>query len=124
MLYKHFKGGLYHVKEITKDSETLKNRVSYQSVRNGVTWSRAIEDFNDVVYVNEEWVPRFEIITEYTWEEVQAFANYFSKVCPNYLSLGNAFQLYDTFEDTKNTVVFKKNKNTNLWKITKRKGIN
>lgn len=63
-VYKHFKGHLYKVLNIGKDSETLEKVVIYQNIENGNVWVRPYEMFNSLVdkekYPNVKQKYRFE----------------------------------------------------------------
>ena len=63
-IYKHFKGHLYKVLNIGKDSETLEKVVIYQNIENRDVWVRPYEMFNSLVdkekYPNVKQKYRFE----------------------------------------------------------------
>jgi hypothetical protein len=44
-LYKHFKGGLYRVLYIAKDSDTLEDVVVYTNEIKGFVWTRKLSDW-------------------------------------------------------------------------------
>ena len=64
-IYKHFKGHLYKVLYIGKDSETLEKVVIYQNIENGDVWVRPYEMFNSLV--NKEKYPNVK--QKYRFEE-------------------------------------------------------
>lgn len=61
--YRHFKGGVYQVICIAKDSETLEDMVVYENVENHKIWVRSYENFTSKVdlhkYPNEKQEYRF-----------------------------------------------------------------
>lgn len=57
-VYKHFKGNIYKVLNIGKDSETLEKVVIYQNIENGDVWVRPYEMFNSLV--DREKYPEIE----------------------------------------------------------------
>lgn len=63
-IYKHFKGHLYKVLNIGRDSETLEEVVVYENIENGDVWVRPLEMFNSLVdkekYPNVKQTYRFE----------------------------------------------------------------
>lgn len=65
-IYKHFKGHIYKVIGIAKDSEDLKEKVVYQNTETGELWLRDEEEFLSLVdkekYPNIEQIYRFELI--------------------------------------------------------------
>lgn len=65
-IYKHFKGNIYEVLCIAKDSETLEEKVVYNHVDNNEIWVRDINEFLSEVdhnkYPNIEQKYRFELI--------------------------------------------------------------
>lgn len=65
-IYKHFKGHIYKVIGIAKDSEDLKEKVVYQNTETGELWLRDEKDFLSLVdkekYPNIEQIYRFELI--------------------------------------------------------------
>jgi len=58
--YKHFKGGVYQVLGIAKQSETLKELVIYQNFEKSDLWARPKLNFVQKVIVNGKEVPRFK----------------------------------------------------------------
>ncbi len=58
--YKHFKGGVYQVLGIAKQSETLKELVIYQNFEKSDLWARPKLNFFQKVIVNGKEVPRFK----------------------------------------------------------------
>ena len=60
-IYKHYKGGLYKVIGIAKDSETNEQLVVYRSAEDGrQLWVRPLAMFKDKVKVGNKSLPRFE----------------------------------------------------------------
>jgi hypothetical protein len=66
--FKHFKGHLYHIICLCKDSETLEDDVIYENVLTKEKWSRKAKDFFGKVdhskYPNIKQVNRFEVVNE------------------------------------------------------------
>ena len=66
--YKHFKGGLYEVLFLAKDSETLQDMVVYKSLygspefKRGTIWVRPLKMFNEYVNLDGVMVRRFKKI--------------------------------------------------------------
>lgn len=52
-LYRHFKGHIYKVIAIAKDSEDLSLKVVYQNISNNDIWVRDLEEFNSLVDKNK-----------------------------------------------------------------------
>ena len=52
-LYHHFKGHIYKVITIAKDSEDLSLKVVYQNISNNDVWVRDLEEFNSLVDKNK-----------------------------------------------------------------------
>ena len=52
-LYRHFKGHIYKVIAIAKDSEDLSLKVVYQNISNNDVWVRDLEEFNSLVNKNK-----------------------------------------------------------------------
>ena len=52
-LYRHFKGHIYKVIAIAKDSEDLSLKVVYQNISNNDVWVRDLEEFNSLVDKNK-----------------------------------------------------------------------
>ncbi len=65
-IYKHFKGHIYKVIGIAKDSEDLTEKVVYQNVETNELWLRDEKDFLSLVdkekYPNIKQTYRFELI--------------------------------------------------------------
>jgi len=64
--YKHFKGNIYEVKAIAKDSESLENMVVYQHVGKEEYWVRPYSMFNSLV--DRDKYP--DVSQEYRFEEI------------------------------------------------------
>lgn len=62
-IYKHSKkGGTYKILAIAKHSETLEDLVIYEAQYKNTlarVWARPLDNFTELVEVNEEMVPRF-----------------------------------------------------------------
>ena len=67
-LYKNFKGHIYKVLLIAKDSETLKEKVVYQNIETNELWVRDYNDFLSLVdlkkYPDVKQKERFEEVKE------------------------------------------------------------
>ena len=67
-LYRHFKGHVYEVIAIAKDSENLKDKVIYKNIDTNELWVRDKEEFLSFVdkkkYPNVEQKYRFELKSE------------------------------------------------------------
>lgn len=65
-IYKHSKSGnLYKVIALVKHSETLEDMVVYEAMYDNKVskfWVRPLEMFSDIVEINGQKVPRFELI--------------------------------------------------------------
>ncbi len=66
--YKHFKGHIYKVLCLAKDSEDLSIKVVYQNTENNDIWVRPIEEFESKVdknkYPDVKQEYRFEYIND------------------------------------------------------------
>ena len=63
--FQHFKGGLYKLLLIAKDSETQEPVVVYQAMyENSQIWIRAGKSFFSQVNINGKEVPRFRELTK------------------------------------------------------------
>ena len=61
MYYRHFKGGIYKLIGIAKDSETLEDRVVYQAMYGeGQLWVRPKDMFFGEVERDGKRMPRFQ----------------------------------------------------------------
>ena len=58
--YKHYKGNVYKIIAIGKNSETLEDMIVYQSIKDGQVWIRPASMWNETV--NSEGTLRFTII--------------------------------------------------------------
>jgi len=65
-LYRHFKGGIYRVISIAKDSETEKEVVVYRNNTTNETWVRPLDMFLDKV--DKEKYP--DVTQEYRFEQI------------------------------------------------------
>ncbi len=64
--YRHFKGNLYKVLMLAKDSETLEDVVVYQNLKTGGYWVRPLSMFTSLV--DREKYP--DVKQEYRFEKV------------------------------------------------------
>ena len=63
--YRHYKGQFYNVIGVAKHSETLEEMVVYQALYGDYGfWVRPKAMFFERVIVDNESVPRFELVTE------------------------------------------------------------
>ncbi len=63
--FQHFKGGLYKLLFIAKDSESIEKVVVYQAMYGRFDiWVRPEKRFFDFVNLNEEEIPRFKELTK------------------------------------------------------------
>ncbi len=58
--YKHYKGNIYKIIAIGKNSETLEEMIVYQSVKDGQVWIRPAVMWNETV--NDDKTLRFTLI--------------------------------------------------------------
>ena len=67
-VYKHFKGHVYEVIGIARDSDTLDEKVVYKNIETGELWLRDVEEFLSLVdknkYPDVEQKYRFELLEE------------------------------------------------------------
>ena len=67
-LYKHFKGHIYKVLMLAKDSEDLSMKVVYQNIENNDIWVRPLDEFLSRVdkdkYPDVKQEKRFEYISD------------------------------------------------------------
>ena len=63
-IYQHFKGGLYQVLYIAKNSETLEEMVVYQSLENKSIWVRPLSMWNETIERDGKTIKRFTFIKE------------------------------------------------------------
>ena len=65
-IYRHFKGNLYEIVIIARDSETLEEKVVYKSVETDSAYVRSLSMFMEPVnrdkYPNVEQTYRFELV--------------------------------------------------------------
>jgi len=66
-IYKHFKGHIYKVIAIAKDSENLQKIVVYKNIENNEYWVRAYDEFNSLVDIKK--YP--EVTQKYRFEEIE-----------------------------------------------------
>lgn len=66
--YKHFKGHIYKVLTLAKDSEDLSTKVVYQNIENNEVWVRPLTEFISPVdkekYPDVKQEKRFEYIND------------------------------------------------------------
>ena len=63
--YKHYKGGLYNVLGVAKNSETLEDMVIYEALYDNdisKVWVRPVNMFLDKAIVNGMKIPRFKYV--------------------------------------------------------------
>ena len=67
-IYKHFKGHIYKVIALAKDSEDLSMKVVYQNTEDNETWVRPLSEFispvDKIKYPNVTQEKRFEYISD------------------------------------------------------------
>ena len=62
-IYRHFKGNIYEVLLICKNSETLEDTVVYKDVSDETKiWARPVSMWNEFVEHDGKKIPRFEKI--------------------------------------------------------------
>lgn len=61
-VYKHFKGGIYTVLMAGTDTDTLKNKVIYQSHETQTIWIRDYDEFKGYKEVDGKQIKRFEYV--------------------------------------------------------------
>lgn len=62
--YRHYKGGLYKVLFLSRNTETQEVLVNYQSIHFGSYYSRPLDVWNQKVYEDGEELERFELVNE------------------------------------------------------------
>lgn len=62
--YKHFKGGMYTLISVAKNSETLEDMIIYQSNETGILWCRPAEMWDEEVEFENKKVKRFTFVKE------------------------------------------------------------
>ena len=65
--YKHFKGTMYEVTDIVKDSETLEKIVIYRTLDGSKKWARKLDMFSSLV--DKEKYP--DVKQKYRFEEIE-----------------------------------------------------
>jgi hypothetical protein len=60
-LYRHYKGGLYKVLFLSKNTETQEILVNYQSLHFGSYHSRPLDSWNESVIINDKEEKRFQL---------------------------------------------------------------
>ena len=64
-IYRHFKGNLYELVDIAKHSETLEEMVVYKALYGeGEIWVRPAKMWNELVFVDNKQVKRFELVNQ------------------------------------------------------------
>ncbi len=64
-IYQHYKGNLYEVIGIAKDSETMEERVVYRALYgNYALWTRSKTMFCENVIIDGKEIPRFKYLRE------------------------------------------------------------
>ena len=61
-IYKHFKGNLYELLFIAKNSETEEDMVVYKSLRNGTMWVRPLSMWEELVERGGKTYQRFTYV--------------------------------------------------------------
>ncbi|MDX1882711.1 DUF1653 domain-containing protein [Mycolicibacterium sp. 120270] len=61
-VYKHFKGELYEVLDIARDSETEDEFVYYRKISDGSKWVRSLAMFSESVIREGKAVKRFQLV--------------------------------------------------------------
>ena len=61
-VYRHFKGGVYTVIGVCRDSETFAPTIIYRNVDKGQTWCRPAKNFTETITRNGKTFPRFQLI--------------------------------------------------------------
>ena len=62
-IYRHYKGNLYEVIGIAKHSETLEEMVVYRALYGeGEIWVRPAKMWNEIIFVDNKQVKRFEFV--------------------------------------------------------------
>lgn len=62
--YRHYKGGLYKVLFLSRNTETQEVLVNYQSIHFGSYYSRPLDVWNQKVYEDGEEIERFKLTNE------------------------------------------------------------
>lgn len=73
-LFYHFKGGLYTVIEVAKQTETGEKLVVYRSVENGTVWARPMSMF--LSEIDKKRYPNYHIELKYRFSKVTLSNNY------------------------------------------------
>lgn len=60
-LYRHYKGGLYKVLFLSKNTETQEILVNYQSLHFGSYHSRPLESWNETAIIDGKEEKRFQL---------------------------------------------------------------
>ncbi len=63
-IYRHFKGNVYEVIAIAKDSEDLKDIVVYRNIEKGDIWTRPLDNFTEDVTKDGKTFKRFNKIND------------------------------------------------------------
>lgn len=64
-VYKHFKGNLYEVIDIARDSETEEEHVVYRTLYGDHSlWVRSLSMFDEVITRDGKTIKRFEFVEE------------------------------------------------------------
>lgn len=61
-IYKHYKGNLYKIIALGKDSETTNDVIVYKSVKTGEVWVRPYSMWNEIV--DNSGTLRFTLVSE------------------------------------------------------------
>ncbi len=64
-IYKHYKGGVYQIITLAKNTETDENMVVYKSLIFGTYFVRPLKIFNENVVFNDLEIPRFKLLENF-----------------------------------------------------------
>lgn len=63
-LYKHYKGGVYKILCLAKESDSSDDMVIYQSQDTGLIWARKLHIFSENIEFDNTQRPRFLLIDD------------------------------------------------------------
>jgi len=61
-IYRHYKGNIYKIIALARDSETLDDVIVYSSIKDGKTWVRPYSMWSEVV--DDNGTLRFSLVDE------------------------------------------------------------